>query len=69
MPREADALSAVLLGAAQGRGGVGMMLELLSILEGRGVLSEADVRRVVGVLAADVGLFHAELRGERGLEG
>lgn len=50
--RQGDALRAVLPGAAQKRG----------------VISEADGRRVVGALAADVQTFNAELRGECGLE-
>ncbi|GGM16839.1 hypothetical protein [Deinococcus aerophilus] len=60
---------AALKGAAQGQGSVGMMLELLAVLNERGVLSEADVRRVVGALAAELQLFDAELRGRRGLKG
>ncbi|GGL90298.1 hypothetical protein GCM10010840_30450 [Deinococcus aerolatus] len=52
MPREADALSAVLPGAARGCG----------------VIPETDVRRVVGMLAAEARMFRAGRRGGRGLE-
>ncbi|GGO31627.1 hypothetical protein [Deinococcus humi] len=63
MSHRTEALNAVLLGAAQGRGSVRMMPELLAVLEERGVISEADV------LATNVQTFDADLRGQKVLEG
>lgn len=61
MPAELP-LDVLLTGIARGRGGAEMMLELLAILHDKGVLTEAEVRRVVNVLAADMSEFNSELR-------
>lgn len=61
MPSELP-LDLLLTGIAKGRGGAEMMLELLAILHDKGVLTEAEVRRVVNVLAADMSVFNSELR-------
>lgn len=55
-------LQNLLTGIARGRGSAEMMLSLLAILHDKGVLSEAEVRRVVNVLAADMSEFNSELR-------
>lgn len=55
-------LDVLLTGIARGRGGAEMMLELLSILHDKGVITESEVRRVVNVLAAEMQDFNSELR-------
>lgn len=64
MPAEFP-LDVLLAGIARGRGGSEMMLELLAILHGKGLLSEAEVRRVVNVLTADMQDFTSQLRQGR----
>ena len=61
MPAELP-LQTLLTGIARGRGGAEMLLELLAILHDKGVLTEAEVRQVVNVLAADMRDFNSELR-------
>lgn len=61
MPAELP-VELLLTGIARGRGSAEMMLELLGILHDKGVLTEAEVRRVVNVLAADMSEFNLELR-------
>lgn len=55
-------LETLLTGIAKGRGGAEMVLELLAILHDRGVLTEAEVHRVVNVLVADMNEFNSKLR-------
>ena len=64
MPAEFP-LDVLLTGVAKGRGGAEMLLELLAMLHDEGVLSEAEVRRVVNVLTADMQDFNSQLRNNQ----
>lgn len=64
MPAE-EPMEILLTGIAKGRGGAEMVLELLAILHDKGVLTEAEVHRVVKVLVADMNEFNAKLRHDQ----
>lgn len=56
-------LPGLLLSAvARGQGSAEMLLELLAVLHDKGVLTEADVQRVVAVMAAEMRDFDREVR-------
>lgn len=67
MPAELP-LAILLTGIAKGRGGAEMMLELLAILNDKGVLTESEVRQVVNVMAADMHDFNSEMQRSQKLD-
>lgn len=52
----------LLTGIAKGQGGVEMLLELLAILNEKGLLTEADVQRVIRVMAENMRDFDVQIK-------
>ena len=53
----------LLTGIARGQGSAGMLLELLSVLTEKGILTDADIARIVAALADHMRDFDAQVRG------
>lgn len=60
MPAELPAL--LLTGIAKGQGSAEMLLELLAILNEKGLLTDAEVGRVVGVMADQMRDFDTQVQ-------